>query len=210
VEPFQHPGHGPEDPQEGPPGIYTCVSHPDVLIFQFLLPVTHERALRRSLDKLFYTDTLEDRLSKIPPEDLLRCFPLWPGQSETDYRERLVERVGFFFGGYSVSQVEGRFRMHDGLLTREEAAKLKCSSDYLEDERTLSVTFIFPCSPERPVDSPDASVYGAASEREAEQIRFLFHHLFVKAVLESVTGEHEIWLLEGGMRTCLWKFILTR
>jgi hypothetical protein len=41
--------------------------------------------------------------------------------------------------------------------------------------------FIFPCK-----------------EGEAERVDFLFTNLFVEAILETVTGEDAIWLVETG------------
>ena len=42
---------------------------------------------------------------------------------------------------------------------------------------------------------------------EANKIRFVFKHLFIRNILELINGEDEIWMLESGIRTRLyiWK-----
>ncbi len=186
---------------------YRRRSYDAVVQYEFLLPLTREDQLRESLDSLFFVDAIRQRLDEIDIDELRSWVGQEPGESVRDYLQRLTDVVGKTFGGYSVSHVDGRFRDGD-LLTREEAARLVAARDaYIVDETTASVRFIVPiASTEQQhegtsagsgVDVPHTEVVGGAAE-EVKLIRQLFFGLFVEAIVSSIQGEAEIWLVERG------------
>lgn len=187
-----------------------------VVEFRFFLPLAHEPALLRVLDRLFYADTLRERLHEVGAPRLQTRFPLLPGEGEAAYFARLVERVGVMFTGYSLAQVRGRFRDPDQPLETRHAAADRLGSrlPYVVEETTSWVTFVFPCGPELPCasddledpDLPEGIRLDAEPRLDAGEVRFLFYHLFVSAVLKDVASETQVWLLEDGMRRRLWKF----
>ena len=164
--------------------------------FEFLLPLTKEAELRRTLDSLFYRDTVERRLRNIEPDELAAHF------AGDDVISRAIEFVGSHFGGYSLSHVSGRFRA-DSLLPRDVAAsRIADNGQYLVDETTAVVRFIVPIQASRSEGfasdvrlAPDQSPYAEALS-ELQAVRFLFLSLFAEAVVESVQGEEEIWMIE--------------
>jgi len=108
--------------------------------------------------------------------------------------------------------VSGRFRV-DELKTILEAYKaIKEKGQYLADETTAIVRFIFPCGDfqsnkflsvedyfeELALDKEDKK-----TREEASLIRWLFYELFVRSIVEVVDGEDEIWMLESGIRNKL-------
>src|SRR5437588_834445 len=54
----------------------------DVLIYDFLMPLTNESHLRTTLDALFYKDTIVAKLRTIRASDLNKHFPCVPDQSD--------------------------------------------------------------------------------------------------------------------------------
>ena len=186
---------------------YRRRSYDAVVQYEFLLPLTREDQLRESLDSLFFVDAIRQRLDEIDIDELRSWVGQEPGESVRDYLQRLTDVVGKTFGGYSVSHVDGRFRDGD-LLTREDAARLVAARDaYIVDETTASVRFIVPiASTEQQhegtsagsgVDVPHTEVVGGAAA-EVRLIRQLFFGLFVEAIVSSIQGEAEIWLIERG------------
>ncbi|MYE47194.1 MAG: hypothetical protein F4X25_10730 [Chloroflexi bacterium] len=186
---------------------YRRRSYDAVVQYEFLLPLTREDQLRESLDSLFFVDAIRQRLDEIDIDELRSWVGQKPEERVGDYLQRLTEVVGRTFGGYSVSHVNGRFRDRD-LLTREDAARLVAGRDaYIIDETTASVRFIVPiASTERQhegtfADSGVDVPHGQAANDAAEEvglIRRLFFGLFVEAVVSSIQGEAEIWLIERG------------
>src|SRR6185295_2289827 len=81
-----------------------------VLIYEFLMPLTHETELRITLDTLFFKDTILRKLQAIRPTDLEAHFPRGKGQTSEGYFDQIVDFIGEHFVGYSISHVDGRFR----------------------------------------------------------------------------------------------------
>ena len=171
------------------PPIYNPTTLDQVVVYEFYMPLTHESALRVTLESLFYKDAILPRLNRIGVDRMREHFEWLP----TDDEERYVERVcGFVeekFGGYSIYHVDGRFRA-GRLSTQEEVTEINKTGRYLIDETTAVSRFIFPCK-----------------NGEPEKVRFLFKELFINAVTEQVSGEDEIWVVESGVRNQIniWK-----
>jgi len=155
-----------------------------VRIYEFFMPLTNEAYLRVALDALFYRDTVEARLKTIDASDLERVFPKRVSESAGEYTDRICEWISRRFGGYSIFHVSGRFRAQP-LATR--AAVGLGASRYLIDETTAVTRFIFPCE----------------NDTEADQVEFFFTNLFVRAIIEVVNGEDEIWMVETGLKNQL-------
>lgn len=79
---------------------------------------------------------------------------------------------------------------------------------YLIDETTAIVKFIFPLG--QAYESEDVNynleIFDRkkvddenSDDKEISKVRFLFKNLFVKAILELVNGEDEIWMIESGL-----------
>src|SRR6266516_2291389 len=153
-----------------------------VLIFDFLMPLTNEAYLRTTLDALFFKDTLLARLKTIAAVELQRPFPRGGGVTDDDYFGEILRFIEERFVGYSISHVDGRFRSGK-VLTQDEVAEFqKLGLKYLIDETTAVTRFIFPYQ----------------NEDEPEKIRYLFHSLFVRSIIQLVNGEEQIWMLESG------------
>ncbi|MCC6731034.1 MAG: hypothetical protein IT208_17045 [Chthonomonadales bacterium] len=163
--------------------IYKHNVHTIVRIYEFFMPLSNENALRGVLDSLFYKDTLDVQLDTISQKDIEKVFPRDEADNDK-YRQGVLEWIGRKFGGYSIYHVSGRFRA-GGLKPRQEA--LTDPSRYLIDETTAVTRFIFPCE----------------SAAEAGQVAFFFEKLFVRAILEVVNGEDEIWMVESGFENRL-------
>jgi len=170
------------------PSDYKPICFDLVRIYEFFMPLTNEAHLRMALDALFYRDTVEARIKTISDEDLKKCFPIIDtNETEAKYKDRLCGWISDHFGGYSVYHVSGRFRAQP-LTARKKAAE---SSRYIVDETTAVARFIFPCE----------------NEEESKQVAFFFEQLFVKAIIEVINGEDEIWMVETGIdnRLHIWR-----
>lgn len=185
---------------------YKSESYSNVIIFEFFMPLTHEGALKSALDSLFYKDTITRRLKLVPIEEIEKKFMRLPNEENNDYNERIYEWISKKFIGYSINHYKGRFRVGN-LKTFDEVAKIqKQAGRYIEDETTAIVKFIFPCGAQE-----EAKKFSSFSEdqiqKEADLIRFFFEILFINIILEVISGEDEIWMLESGMKTNLhiWK-----
>lgn len=179
---------------------YTVSEYGALCIFEFLLPMSRETQLRSTLDGLFYADTLTQRFDELGQPRLEAMLSRDPKESEKDYRARLLEQVSDWFGGYSISLVNGRFRAAS-LRTRTAAVKhqLDTGRPYLIDETTAAVRFIvpLPASKRTPEGTNlDFSQSRDAINQEAKRVRDFFFALFVEAVIRIVNGEDVIWLLE--------------
>lgn len=156
----------------------------EVLIYEFFMPLTHENALRTTLDSLFYKDRVLARLRTLGVEKIEKHFPRSDGEADDDYLDGVCDWIEQKFPGYSISHVDGRFRA-EKLLSQEEAAKVqKQGRRYLIDETTAVTRFVFPCK----------------DEEEADRVSFLFIEIFVHSIIQLVSGEDEIWMVESGMR----------
>ena len=170
--------------------------HDGLVIYEFLLPLTRERELRSALDELFYKDTIIHRLGEIGLDTVERWVPRDAGESHDDYTKRVAEYAGGLFGGYSISHVDGRF-LADRLRTRSDAAdRLREGGDYLIDETTAVVRFVPLSGSERELGEDRAM----ADDAEPDRVRQLFFGLFVEAVVRTVQGEEEIWLVEDALQ----------
>lgn len=161
-----------------------------LIIYEFYLPLTHESALRLTLDSLFFKDAVLARLHRIGVGELKRLFGRMSGETDKAFFERVCSFIGEKFGGYSVYHVNGRFRGQP-LLTRDDALKLESTGErYLVNETTALTRFIFPCK-----------------DGDSGKIAFLFRELFTRAITQLINGEDEIWMVESGMhnRIHIWK-----
>jgi len=188
-----------------------------IMIFEFFMPLTSETDLRSSLDELFYKDPVKLALTKIPNNELNNAFTKEIDETEDQYIEKVCDWISERFGGYSIGTVRGRFKLDD-LKTFAEVALIRSRGlDYLIDETTAIVRFIFYAgSPiinrdlfeiEQFNENQEELEIPVGVQQEANQIRYIFKNLFVKSILELVDGEDEIWMLESGIRNRLyiWK-----
>jgi len=162
-----------------------------VLIYEFLMPLTHETQLRITLDTLFFKDTILAKLRNINSSQLENHFPRPAALSDDDYFEQIIDFIGDNFVGYSISHVDGRFRAV-AIRSYDEVATLQeCGRRYLIDETTAVTRFIFP------YDDDD----------DLEAISFLFEELFVESMIEAASEEKQIWMLEIGpeQRVHIWE-----
>jgi hypothetical protein len=169
---------------------YEPISY-EVLIYDFLMPLTNEGFLRTTLDALFFKDTLLARLSTIPSADLGKSFLREVGLNDDDYFAGILKFIEDRLVGYSITHVDGRFRSGK-LLTQDEVAVFqKLGQKYLIDETTAVTRFIFPYK--------DAV--------ELKKIQYLFHALFVRSIIQLINGEEQIWMLESGpeRRVHIWQ-----
>ena len=206
---------------------YVPSFYEDVMVFEFFLPLNHESRLKSVLDSLFYEDLVKEQLRRIPIRRLANALQIsqWNGKGTP---ERIVSKalqmIKDHFGGYSIGQVDGRYRP-DRLMTISGAADSfeRTRQGYLFDETTGMVRFIFKCGepttrsmtklddifdpPSHHRKSKGKNPKGPDPMRVANAIRFLFWRLFVRNIVEAVSGEDQIWLLESGIwnRLYVWK-----
>jgi hypothetical protein len=157
-------------------------SSSEVMIYDFLMPLTNEAHLRTTLDALFFKDTILARLKTIGVPELANNLPKPPSETDDAYLDEILKFIEGHFIGYSISHVEGRFRSGK-LRTQDDVAELQKKGErYLIDETTAVARFIFP--------------YADAIELAA--VRYLFRILFVRSIIQLVNGEEQIWMLETG------------
>ena len=177
---------------------YRRVAYENLVTYEFLLPLTKEDTLRRTLDELFYRDTLEERLRQIDPAELEKAVDRCEKENEEDYISRVAEVVSGLFSGYSISHVNGRF-LAAALATRRDAV----SQRYIIDETTAIVRFIVPCECSTVIHGEafdparEVCVDKQKLENDIARIRILFFNVFAEAVANAVLHEDEIWLLEA-------------
>jgi len=162
---------------------YAQAGFDDLVVYEFFMPLANEEPLRITLDALFYRDTIEAKLRAADLNEVRAKLNL-PNSTDDELITRATEWVENHVVGYSIYHVDGRFR-GEKLMTYEEAAALQADGDrYLIDETTAVTRFIFPCS----------------DEAEADLVRFFFHLLFVRSIIQLVNAEDEIWMVESGSR----------
>ncbi|HEY8684751.1 MAG TPA: hypothetical protein VIO57_04005 [Chloroflexota bacterium] len=199
---------------------YQRLRYGELVIYEFLLPLTRQVELRRALDDLFYSDTIIRRLQEVGITKFEGAFPRREGEEESSFIDTIVQFASDHFGGYSISHVNGRFRAGK-LVARQEASQLLADDElYLIDEITAVVRFIIPCSASKVeyentfesiadfVDEGQQNDPSAeAITAELRRIRLLFRHLFVEAIVRTIQGEEAIWLLESGSshRLYVWE-----
>lgn len=171
------------------PPSYAPTTFDEVVVYEFYMPLTHESALRVTLDSLFYKDAILPRLRRIGVDELKMLFQWLTTDDEASFLERVCQFVEGKFGGYSIYHVDGRFRAGK-LSTQDQANEINKTGRYLVDETTAVTRFIFPCKSDEP-----------------NKVRFLFKELFINAITEQVSGEDEIWVVESGVRNqvSIWK-----
>jgi len=188
-----------------------------LMVFEFFMPLTNESDLRSSLDEVFYKNTIKLALNRIPEDELLKAIPKNNEESEIQYIERICNWISKRFGGYSIGTVRGRFKIDELKTFTEVALMREKGEDYIVDETTAIVRFIFYIG--NPVINQVSFDFKQFNEDindstitremlvEANQIRFMFKNLFVRSILDLVNGEDEIWMLEIGVTNCLyiWK-----
>lgn len=191
-----------------------------VMTFEFLLPLTQESKLRRALDDLFYSDTIEMLLVEAGGGRFTKWLPPRKRENDEAYIRRLAAHASDLFGGYSVSHVSGRFRAA-APCTRQHAGAMYAEDQvYLIDETTAVVRFIVPIQAslhETTKPIPGAQLTFAMDLDEEDErsiadevdfVRELFFCLFVEALIRNVTGEDQIWLIEEspeGRRLHVWE-----
>ena len=154
----------------------------EVLIYDFLMPLTNEEYLRTTLDSLFYRDKILARLRTSGLEKLAEYFPRRDGIDDEEFTRDILTFISKRFVGYSISHVDGRFRSGD-LMTREQAAQHELRGQrYLIDETTAVARFIFPYK----------------DNAEMEAIQYLFEVLFIRSIIQLVNGEEQIWMVQSG------------
>lgn len=196
--------------------------HPDVVVYELFMPLTCEDKLKRALDKLFYKDSILQKLRALETKQIRNIFPPKPNETDNEYYGRVCSLAGNRFGGYSISHVNGRFRDFNlGLLTKTEAAETEDAKDkdYLMDETTANVRFIFPIDAteelveyqedglplQMQMEFPDMR---ESVNDEHKQIQWLFRNLFMTTILNTI-GQEQIWVLESGKRSQLTRFVVS-
>ncbi|HLG70654.1 MAG TPA: hypothetical protein VK009_09560 [Chloroflexota bacterium] len=193
---------------------YTFLTYSKLLIFEFFMPLRNETILKSSLDTVFYKDRISARLKAVSSELHMR-FPKRQGETDDQYMAFIQIWLADRFSGYSIHHVAGRFK-GDATLSFKEVAKLQGEGgQYLFDETTAVVRFIFrvgiPSIRKPPLQPGQYEVQLALEDNEAnteiEEIRWFFWVLFVETILQVVNGEDEVWMLETGVRQRLyvWK-----
>jgi hypothetical protein len=166
--------------------------------FQFFLPLAHEGALRETLDSLFYSDRLLRRLKILDARRLEAHFGSRPREGKAAFYDRVLREIAGIFKGYSVGHVDGRFRGAPLLGFAEAQRRIdKEGLRYLYDETSAVIRFVVPLGPEGD-ESPQAA---------EERIRWIFREIFVQAMLERINGEAEVWLLEEGVKSALYRWL---
>lgn len=196
---------------------YRRTAHPNVLFFEFLIPLTREGELRAALDELFYADTVRQRILEIGLDEMESLLPRESAdEQDDDYLQRAVRFANRFFG-YSITHVAGRFRAGNDLMSRIDAAKhVSEGGRYLVDETTAVVRFILPLEANArpfadslfvPGDLDDETEHDShAADEEARVLREVFFLLFAEAVVRTIKGEDEIWLIESGLRDRVYRW----
>jgi hypothetical protein len=193
---------------------YDRVRHSKILIFEFFMPLSQERKLRKGLDRLFLANAIRQRLEEIGLTELQSVMKPLQNEYGTPkaYFDRLSRVIGDNFYGYSVSHVAGRFRMTD-LKTQQGVYEFaETGAEYLADETTAVVKFIIPCDRGEPVGATGTPIPSTISLDfdgefgQIHEIRYLFHRVFVDSVIRMVSNEDEIWLLESGASSRLYRW----
>jgi hypothetical protein len=154
----------------------------EVMIYDFLMPLTNEAFLRTTLDALFFKDAIAARLKTIGTSELKRNLNQFANLDEELLYESILGFIEAHFVGYSIFHVDGRFRSGK-LRSQDEVAEFQKSGErYLIDETTAVARFIFPYQ----------------DNQELESVRYLFRILFVRSIIQLVNGEDQIWMLETG------------
>jgi len=191
---------------------YSIFCHDNLIIFEFFMPLTNEAKLRNSLDALFYKDSVMKGLKLIDMEILEKYFIRDQNDSLEIYLDNICDWVSGKFGGYSISHVRGRFRAKELCSLHDAYRYIEKGENYLVDETTAVAKFIFPCGKNKIVNEitfePDSESADESEwtdmQMEYKKIRFLFFKLFVQSIIQIISEEDEIWMMESGMRKRLY------
>ena len=180
-----------------------------VATYEFLLPLTKEQELTKALDDLFYRDALEERVKEVGPDAFGIASTEDSELSDDQKIEAIIDFTADHFAGYSIAHVSGRFRA-GSLAAREEAGVMLAQGQrYLVDETTAVVRFVVPLHQSSDAHQEGSEFLQAIAEgsdgnlpqdqlSELTQVRRAFFLLFTEAVVRTVKGEDEVWLLESG------------
>ncbi len=188
---------------------YNRVMHENFIQYEFLLPLSKEAKLRRALDELFYKDTLINRIEEAGLENITQIIQREENESDSQLKERIAKVVSGYFGGYSISHLNGRFRASEIVEIKEAANYLSQNKRYIIDETTALVRFVIPCETSQKDFSEDfSSIIKALKnsespavedlDKEVNKIRCLFFFFFVESIVKKILDEDEIWLIETG------------
>jgi hypothetical protein len=192
---------------------YTEYINSEVAVFELFLPLSCEGKLRQALDKLFYRDAVIEKIEGVGIERFRKIIELNKGESDISYLNKLCDFVAKEFGGYSISNVNGRFRVGN-LLSKAEALEAENEgANYLINETTAVVKFIVPIQSseslavdDQNVETVQLSMDLPEKNVDLEQIEWLFHNIFISTILNTV-GQEEIWVLESGVRSRLNRYV---
>ncbi len=190
---------------------YSLKVTPSVLVYEFFMPMTHEAKLRRALDHLFYRDAVEQRVRALGFDSVRTGLGLADPCTDAEVMTTVTDLVEGAISGYSMYMVSGRFRMAALASHREAAARPLDGAPYLMDETTAVVRFILPVE----VDiqgNEQMSLFELVRprpglEQKADQLRWVFLRLFAEPFVRVVREEEEIWLLESGMRSAVYRWV---
>jgi hypothetical protein len=154
---------------------------------------------------------LNKRIKEIGIANIKEALNLPESNSDDEVVEFVVDFMDNTIGGYSLHLVSGRFRAGALTTRREVVARPFSQGPYLVDETTAVVRFILPVSesqePPSQMNLFEPARDTPSSNELAEQMRWLFLNLFAEAVTRVVKKEDEIWLLESGMRSALYRWV---
>jgi hypothetical protein len=190
---------------------YVMETPQKVLVYEFFMPLSREDRLREALDNLFYEDTIGQRIKELGIPKIRKALNLSNSMSEKEVVQFIIEFMSNTIGGYSLHLVNGRFRAKS-LSTRSDAAAAPFfQGPYLVDETTAVVRFILPVKSGEEqnlqLDLFEPARDISSSNELVEQMRWLFLNFFAEAVTRVVKKEDEIWLLESGMRSALYRWV---
>jgi len=191
-------------------GRYAEKAYKYIISYELFLPLNNETALRSALDDLFYKNRIKSLIARIDIRDLQKAIKKEKNESKEEYFQKVYDWISNRFGGYSIRVAHGRFRADDLKTFKEVSEILETGRNYLIDETTAIVRFIFYVGKASLKKNVDYSFEQFQSEQaiiedsnvlksEIQRIRYFFKILFVKTILTLVDGEDEIWMLEKGL-----------
>ena len=183
----------------------------DVLVYELFMPLAHEVRLREALDNLFYLDTMQQRIREVGVDKIRTALGLRAETPDDDVKDLVLGFVETTLGGYSIYRVDGRFRAGELATRADVSGRPRTGERYLIDEMTAVVRFILPV--ETPGEEPrqmglfEPPQISTEPDERAEQLRWLFLNVFAEAVVRRLIKEDEIWLLESGMSSALYRWV---
>jgi hypothetical protein len=185
--------------------------NPSVLVYEFFMPLSREDRLRETLDNLFYKDSIEQRIHEIGLTEIRNHLNLPKSYSEESIISEVMRFIENTIGGYSLHYVQGRYRA-DFIQSRHEVVNRPFyKGPYIIDETTAVVKFILPVDTNEstklalPLFEPAKNKSDALEV--AEKIRWIFLNFFAEAITKVVQKEDEIWLLESGLKSSLYRWV---